>query len=265
MRKLLALVNLIGALALALLPCGAYAQRGWIVDNFGNHYPLVIAGQGMGPGPGVGITYGGGGSPPTIRNSATSAASNSPVTVDLPTPVVGNLIVVFVPSFGSCATNALTDDASNTYTRRATAQDANGNWMNLFTAPVTSAGSGNLTITAAVSCSTAIVAAAEVQAQFGIDASATTGTYSGNGPSTVDAGGITTTVANDLILSCAINQNSSVMTANTGTAYSSGTQVDYHLCQQRTVSATGTYTEKINVPASVGETAVIAAIAIKGT
>lgn len=223
---------------------------------------LALAGQGMGPGPGVkAYSGGGGGSAPTVRNFCTPVGAGS---CTIPQPVSGNFIVVFNFNF-SGSTPTTTDSAGNTYTNRVNAGDANGNFCQVSTAPVTATGSGTLTVTENLG---GVIVAIELTGNVSstpIDGSVTSGTFSGSVGGTLTATGIITTVANDILLSGAIDQNGAALTVNTGTLIYSGTLADRNIVQKRTVAATGTYAEAFNVPVSVGETAVICAIAIKGT
>ena len=212
-------------------------------------------------------TGGGGTTAPTIRNSAASGSRDTDNEVIIPQPVSGNFIVVFVFAFDTFSARTMSDSAGNTYTYRLQQADSNSNYVGVFTAPVTSTGSGNNTITLPTTAT--VLYAIEVQGNPSsdqIDGSVTSGTYSGSAGGSLTASAITTTVATDLILSAAIDQNTATLVSNTGTLVwsSSALNTDFNIVQQHTTSATGNYSEIFTVPSSSGETAAIVAIAIKG-
>lgn len=201
---------------------------------------------------------------PTISNFSPSAGSAYQTPTSLPQPLLNDVIVACVFAFASISTG-VTDSAGNTYTAQAQQADTNGNFVNLFTAPVTATGTGTLTVTSANGGGLALVDVTGAASGSFIDGIVTFGNYAGSAGGLLTASAITTTVATDLILSFGFNQNGSVMTANTGVLVTNGTLgSDFGIVQAHTTSATGSFSESINVPASASETAVIVAIAIKG-
>lgn len=196
---------------------------------------------------------------PTIRNQSGTPAGSS---ATIPQPVLGNFLVLCNFNFNSRTTGA-SDTAGNIWTHQLSAADSNMNWLNVFTAPVISTGSGTNTISGLTD---GVYWVAEIQGVGAtpIDGSVTSGTFSGSSGGTLTASPITTSVATDLILSFAIDQETATLTVNTGTLVASGSNVDFNIVQQHTTSSTGPYAESFNVPTSSGETAVIIAIAIAG-
>lgn len=209
---------------------------------------------------------------PTIRNfSAISANRSSPSTQTIPQPLVGDEFVVFVFAF-SAITTGLSDSAGNTCTSFGSVADANGNRVNIFTCPVTVAGGTTDTFTSTGGGTIQVNDLTGVAASAQIDGTIKSGTFSGSAGGTLTAAGLTTTFANDLILSAAIDQNNatSAFAASTGTmvtsAMPSGANgADADAIQQHSVTSTGTYAEAFTVAASSGQTAVIGVVAIKGT
>jgi len=196
--------------------------------------------------------------PPTIRNFSSISGFDDPVF--LPEPVVGNAIYVFVFSIAP-VTSGITDSAGNTYTFLKNQADSNSNYTAVFRAPVTVSGSGTLEIMTEHGG----LCALEIANDNGVDAAVTTGTYASNSGGTLSAGAITTTVADDLILSAAYDQNNATLSASTGTLVITGSSsADMAIVQAHTTTSTGSYTESFTIPASYGETASMIAIAIKG-
>ena len=210
--------------------------------------------------------------PPTIRNFSTiSTNRSSPSTQTIPQPTVGDEFVVFIFAF-SLITTGLSDSAGNTCTTFGGAQDSNGNWVNVFTCPVTVAGGATDTFTSTNGGVIQINDLEGVASSSQIDGTFKSGTFSGSAGGTLTASGLTTTFADDLILSGAIDQNNATgaLTANTGTmvtsAQPSGANgADANAVQQHSVTSTGTYAEAFTMAASSGQTAVIGVVAIKGT
>ena len=201
---------------------------------------------------------------PTVRNFSPTAGSSFQTPMSLPQPLLGDVIVAWVFAFNAVSTG-VTDSAGNTYTAQAQQPDANGNYVNLFTAPVTATGSGTLTVTSANGGGFVLMDITGAASGSFIDGLVTSGQYSGSVGGLVTASAITTSFATDLIISAAFNQNGSVMTANTGTLVTNGTLgSDFCIVQTHTTSTSGSYAESITVPVSVSETAVIVAIAIQG-
>ena len=197
---------------------------------------------------------------PTIRNFSSISGFDDPVT--LPQPVVGNAIYVFVFSTAP-VTSGIADSAGNTYTFLKNQADSNSNYTAVFRAPVTAGGSGTLEVTTSIGGG---LCAIEVANDNGVDGTVAAGTYSGNAGGTLSASAITTTVATDLILSAAYDQNNAALSADTGTLVASANGIggDSAIVQAHTTSSAGSYTESFTVPASSGETASMIAIAIMG-
>jgi hypothetical protein len=197
---------------------------------------------------------------PTVRNQSGFNAFGGG-TQTLPQPLLGSVILVWCFAFSALPT--CTDSAGNTYTVQAQEQDANGNWITLFTGPVTAAGSGTLTLTLG-----GLVLAMEVQGVASgtfIDGSVTSGTYNSSAGGLLSSSAITASFSADLIVSAAWDQNNAAITVNTGTLVASNSAGDTAIVQAHSTSGPGSYVESFNVPASSGETAVIVAIALMGT
>ena len=203
-------------------------------------------------------------SAPTIRNQSGWGLFQTPCENTLPQPVVGNFIVVFIAAT-SAITASMTDSAGNTYTAITHATDVNSNTISLYTAPVTASGTGTLTITESTTGGSMLaIEVAGVSGSTPSDGTGT-GTYNSSAGGLCSASAISTTFATDLILSALYDQNNQAITVNTGTLIASATEGgDFAIAQQHTTSSTGSYTESFNIPASVGETAAMVAIAIKG-
>lgn len=200
---------------------------------------------------------------PSVLQSARSAAAGAPATAVLSQPTSGNFLVAFLYAF-SQITTGVSDSAGNTWTAQAQAQDASGNWVNLFTAPVTLTGSGNNTLTSTNGRTIDFIEVTGNKSSTPINGSPTSGTFSGSAGGTVTAAAISTSDANCLLLSAAIDQNSATLTVNTGNLIQNGVQSDYNISQYHQVTATGNYSEAFNVPVSASETAVILSFAIGG-
>lgn len=204
-------------------------------------------------------------SAPTIANFSPVIGSAFDAPTTLPKPSLGDVIVVILFAFSAISTG-ITDNASNVYTAQAQQQDGNSNYVNLFTAPVTSLPTSTLIISSSNGGGLALLDITGVATGTFIDGTVQVGTYSGSAGGSVTAAAITTSVATDLIISAAFNQNGSVMTAGTGVLVTNGTVgSDFGIVQARTTTSAGNYSESITVPASPSETAGIVAIAIKGT
>lgn len=201
--------------------------------------------------------------PTKVQSTAWSVASNRQQTISSPT--IGNLMVTFVNSFFSAST--LTDSSGNTHTLYGSHADSNGNFCHIFTSPITHTAATVTISDSSHNCNIQINEITGFDSGSPTDGAFEFGTFSGSSGGTLTATAVTTTFADDLILSAAFDQNSAALSVNTGTLIAflnTDSGSDTCISQQHTVSVTGSYAEKFNVPTSASETAVICVIAIKG-
>lgn len=185
-----------------------------------------------------------------------SSTASPPVGV-LPNGIsVGNMIAVLLknteataihpPKISDPTNGDGKDSLGNTYTKQAEIQNADGGWISLWTAPVTSGGTCTITsnINGAASWDSGVLAAQEYTGFIGTPTVDKTHTGIGNSGGPSDSGSTaTTTKANELLIGGHVDANNGNATAaGSFTNIESGGQFAGRFClSDLIVAATGGY------------------------